>query len=355
MDAIDLFPDSKAVPAMKAGASISSEYLFVRVHALWTRELQGESLRKLIESEARADLFRWLEEHGIAPDDRTLVQKRLIELMLGDLGRLLVLCEPPMAAWFQVQMLRFFFDNLKTLLHYRYFPETDVDIHWLLVESPHLPAVDPGLLLDAPSARRFVQLLPPFPGKNEFEPIVAHLEEKRDIFQAEAGVDRLYLHLLLSTAETLGDDSGGGAAAILAKTECDVANALTVLRNAAIYHLPPERIEPIVHPGGRLRPSAWAALAAQNSVEAIRSGLPEHFRRILDGLPPDRLHLWENALWGILQQHTWHAFRDFDTMENSLAAYPYLKWFQTLDINRVYEGFYFHLKPEEILEMMIGL
>ena len=339
---------------MKSGAAVSAEYLFVRVHALWTMGLQGDTLRSLIQSRAEGDLFRTLHEWGIDPSDRTLVQKRLIEHMLDELGRVMVLCEPEMAAWYQTQMERFFFDNLKTLLHYRYFPERDVDIHLLLVESPYLPHLDPGLLLETPSPQRFTQLLPGFSGKEHFIAVVGEMEENRDIFRAEAQVDRLYLGLLRKAAAGLPDPAGP-CGLDLVKTECDVLNALTLLRNAAVYHLPPEQIEPVIHPHGRLKPAAWVALAAQNSVETIRAALPSGLRRVLRGLDTGRMHLWENALWELLWHHAWSAFRDFGEPEDSLTAFPYLKWLQTLNINRIYEGFYFHLDPADILSMMIGL
>jgi len=338
----------------QACAAVSSEYLFARLHAIWAASLQGDALRSLIESRAESALHRVLNEWGVDPADRTRVQKRLFEHLIDHLGRIMTLCDPNMAAWYSVHVERFFFENLKTVLHYRYFPERDVDIHLLLVESPALPPLDPQALLEAPTVHRFYHLLPPFHGREAFLAILVELDDSKDIFRAEARIDRLYLQQMLSVAQAL-PGAEGEIAEELVRTEIDVSNALALLRNVSIYHLAPDLIEGILHPEGQVGLETWRRLTGAASVEAVREGLPAGLRNTLRGLDPGALHLWENALWNLLWRRAWTGFRDFGDPPKSIVVYPYLKWFQVLNINRVYEGFHFKLDSADVLEMMIGM
>ncbi len=342
---------------MKTGAfaDLSTEFLFAKLHGMWAKALAGPPLQALIEGRADSALFRILAERGIEPRDRPRVQKGLLTHLIHVLGGVMQLTGADVAAFYRRLIERFHIENLKTILHYRYFPERDVDIHVLLIESPFLPLLDAEALLDAPSIHRFFQLLPDMELRSRLLPILVELDDSRDLFVAEAHLDQLYFRGLTEGLPELPAQVRE-AAEELVKMEVDVCNVIILLRNAALYSLPADRIVDLLLPGGALLTvSSARQLAEAGSPESIRQHLPVRYQRPLAGLDPGSLHLWENGLWRLLYRRAYRRFRDFNEAGASLAAFPYLKRFETLNIGRVYEGFHFELQTEDILAMMIGL
>ncbi|NOY80823.1 MAG: V-type ATPase subunit [Kiritimatiellaeota bacterium] len=342
---------------MKTGAfaDLSHEFLFAKLHGMWAKALAGAPLQALIEGRADSALFRLLAERGIEPRDRPRVQKGLLTHLIGVLGGVMRLTGADAAAFYRRLIERFHIENLKTILHYRYFPERDVDIQVLLIESPFLPHLEAEALLDASSIHRFFQMLPELDQRSQLLPILVELDDSHDLFVAEAHLDQLYFRGLLGALPELSPQVRE-AAEELVKTEADVNNVIILLRNAALYNLPGDRIVELLLPGGALlTASAARQLAEAGNPESIRQHLPMLYKRQLEGLDPDGLHLWENGLWRLLYRQAYRRFRDFDQPGASVAAFPYLKRFETLNIGRIYEGFHFELETEDILAMMIGL
>ena len=77
------------------------------------------------------------------------------------------------------------------------------------------------------------------------------------------------------------------------------------------------------------------------------------FRDALQPFTAADLYVSENTLWKLLYKQTKKYFSDYDHMELSIVAFPFLRHFETLNIGRIYEGIRFGMRPQDVQEMLI--
>lgn len=338
----------------KAG-HLGTDYLFPKLHSLWAESLQGDALREMLNSGGRRQFDRYLSSLGIEPAERAFVQKRLTIRLVDHLAHVAALLECHFARLYHIFLQRYFVDNLKTLLTHWYVPAADVRVEDLLVESPALPQIDVQRALESRTVHRFYAALPRTPLTERLLPLLVELDDTRDIFAAECKLDAMWMDLLNQTAREVSG-KGGGIAAEFAGMESDIVNMVIVLRNAEIYGLSDARIDALCVAGGRyLDAEHLQAMRACDGREAMLSCLPRPYRHALERHAAAALYVCENALWNVLFDRVRDAFRDYQQPAGTLVAYPWLRRFETLNLARLYEGFYFDLTPAEIRSMMIGM
>jgi vacuolar-type H+-ATPase subunit C/Vma6 len=287
--------------------------------------------------------------------ERATVQRGLTQNLIAELAGVRSLLKPGLAAYYDLFIDTFFVENLKTLLHYHWFPERDVDIRLLLVESPHLPTLNLDGLLSAPTVHRLYQLLPDHRVKPNLLPILVELDDTRDFFTAEARIDCLMYSSVLDCADRAPITVRKQARDLLS-LEIDIRNLIMLLRNAALYHIPAEGLrELFVEGGGLLSSSILKELDGVETSQAVVARLPSPFGPRLAPLRDRELYLSENALWDLLYDRARALFRDFNRPETAVVAFPYLKRFEAINLARVFEGFHFGLPAPVIRSMMIGL
>lgn len=334
----------------------SHDFLFAKLHGMWANAIKGEALDKLLRSATVELLQRALHEIGLDGSRREVFHKDLILRELNMLGKIARLLDVSSAGFYNALVARNYFDDLKTMLHYRFFPERESDISWLLVNAPGLPEMPVEALLDAPDTQTFINTIPLIPGlkKEQIAAIVDELEKDLDIMTAECALDRLYYARVMDAAHSSPFDMRADAANLMG-IEIDIVNLCMLLRNVKTYHFEQERLAKLWIPGGvELSPKRLEEMSSLNSVPEVVEVLPMPMRRLLSPFQDAELYLSENALWTSLHNEAVKIFRDFDRPAKSIAAFPFLVHFETLNIGRVFEGVHFGIPARDMQDMMIG-
>jgi len=334
----------------------SHDFLFAKLHGMWARAMKGPSLESLLKSGTVEQLQRSMQQLGLDASKREIFHKDLILREFNMLSRIASLLDDASAAFYTALLARVYYENLKTMLHYRFFPERESDISWLLVQVPGLPDFAADELLDAPDTKAFTNMLPLTDGitRRQLSELVEKLEKELDIMFVECSLDQIYYNHVIRAASRTPFAMRGEVRRLIA-LEIDIVDLCMLLRNVKTYHIDHERLSKLwIHGGELLDAKKLDALAAQASVADVVSNLPSAFQRMLSPFVEGELYLSENALWCHLHGEASRIFSDFDKPSRSIAAFPFLVHFETLNIGRVYEGVHFGIPARDMQDMMIG-
>lgn len=334
----------------------SHDFLFAKLHGLWANAVKGMSLDGLLKCATEELLQRALRPYGLDGTSREDFHKKLILREVSTLEQIARLLDERAGTYYMSIIYRYHIDNLKAVLNNRYFPEERTDIEHLIVTAPGLPILDTEKLLDASDAAAFVSLLPSVPGipPKRLEAMALSLENEHDIMLAECELDQLYYEQALHAATACPADMNADAEFLL-RCEIDIVNLCMLLRNVRTYHIEKERLEKLWLRGGVLLPQKLLdSLSTKKSVARIVAALPYRLNRMLQPYTEAELYLSENTLWKFLYGEAAKMFRDFDNPSRSIASFPFLKHFESLNIGRVYEGVHFGIPAREMQDMMIG-
>lgn len=335
-------------------ANLNADFLFPKLHGMWARSMVGESLQRLIQSGREDAVSRALTPLGIDASRREEVQKQIVCAHIAELSSVQRLADPRTARFYSAFLERHFFENLKTVLHYHYFPEHGVSMQFLLIDAPGLPHFDAEALLAARNTHQLFTHLPPHPCREALLPLLVELEDTRDILAAESRLDRMFYAELLGAAGRL-PLSTRQIGRELVRTEVDITNLVMILRNVVMYRLAADALRGLCLDGGlHLSPKALEKLYGAKGVPALVASLPRVYRRLLEPFVEGELYLSENALWNHLHRLAYGLFTDYNRPAASVVAFAYLKRFEMLNIGRVFEGTHFGLGAADIQEMMIG-
>ena len=335
-------------------ANLSSDFLFPKLHGRWAGSMVGAALQRLVQSGNAEAIGRLLAPLGVDVTRRTDVQRQLIRRHISELAAVGRLTDPRTARFYGAFLDRHFFDDLKTLLHYRFFPEREVAIEDLLVNAADLSPTDTAALLGARNAQQFCSHLPDPPCREALLSLLVELEDGRDPQAVDGRLDGLFYESLLNAANRLprGTRSGGCR---LVQTEIDILNLVMVMRNLRLYRLSAAAMCQRCLPGGLLLDAGpLEALVGSRDLRSLVAVLPRPYRALLEPLVEAELYVSENALWNRLYRLAYDRFTDYDCPADSLVAFAFLKRFETLNVGRVCEGVHFGLAAASIQEMMIG-
>lgn len=341
---------------MKPPTNASHDFIFAKLHGMWANAVRGDTLQRLLKSTTVENLQRELTALGFANTRRDGFHKELIEREMTILNAIRGQLDRRTAAFYDAIGARVYYENLKTILNYRFFPEREADITSLLVELPWQPAFPVQDLLKAKDLEDFQRRLP-MANEKDAEPvatIIQELNDSLDIMAAECAIDQLYYANTLARARATTLDIRGELSRLV-RREIDIVNLCMLLRNVRTYHLLPDRLHKLWIPDGDALPvAALDELAATQSHPAVVKNLPHPFQALLEPFTTADLYVSENALWNHLFQDAMTMFRNFDRASLSIAAYPFLLRSETLNLGRVFEGVHFGIPSRDMRDMMIG-
>lgn len=340
-----------------AEITVSHEYMFARLHGLWSHLVRGEALEALIRSEDEEHLVRQLRGLGIECEkyDTFHRQLKVREMRLLDGIRRQV--GGAVGEFYRALMRHQFFTNVKTLLHQRsdYFHEHRHDVGPQLVELPFEEPIDVEAALNAQDAASFLAALRLSPDSVEgVTACVTEFQQTKDILLAEARLDRLS-YAEQHTAAAALPRGLREAALSLTGEEIDILNIGMLLRSVRTYRFGSERLSELwLRDGALLTPERLSALSGLGSVPQVVSQLPREYGGALSALSHGELYLLENRLRCGLYRRALRMLRSSQDFERILVAFPYLLRFERVNIGRVFEGVHFGVQAREMFDMMIG-
>jgi vacuolar-type H+-ATPase subunit C/Vma6 len=342
---------------IKPDAHLSSDFLFPKLHGRWSTAVAGDQLENLIRANNLQAVVRLLTERGLSTGERVEVQKDLTRSLIAELAGIQRFLSPALAHLYSRLIDGYFLDNLKTLLHYRYFPPQSGqnDIRTLLVDNLELPPLPAELMLEAKSVHQFFKLIPAHELRDRLLIILVELDDTHDLFTAESRIDALYFEWLLTAARELPVTIRHLALAFV-RLEIDITNMVTLLRNLTVYKMPEERIFGLMIPGGALlAEDALTPLCSVSERRMFSDQLPREYRKMLAGHEADEIYRSENILWTHLYVMAEQAFKDYNHPARAVVAYPYLRRFEHTNLARLFEAAYLRLEPAIVRSMMIGV
>ena len=334
----------------------SHDFIFAKLHGLWANAVKGDVLDKLLRSGTPESLQRNLHAFGLDMPSREDFNKELMAREIGFLDRTARLLDNAAAEFYRALIAKTYYSNLKTMLHYRFFPEREAEVFWLLIEAPGLPSFNAEQLLEVSGTQAFIEQLPISSGMTSeaLADVVLALEKDKEIMAAECALDRMCYANILAHAATVPIDMRATCMELV-ECEIDITNICMLLRNVKTYKLDGKRLERLwLRGGSQLSPEQLSQLATAESVQKVVSLLPKLYGNMLEPLKDSALFHSENRLWNHLYGLAAKAFRDFDNEALSIAAFPFLVHFEALNIGRVYEAVHFGIPTRDMQDMMIG-
>ena len=335
----------------------SHDFIFAKLHGLWANAIRGDALEKLLRSGTPEALQRNLHDVGIDASKREGFHRNLLMREFNILSAISRLLDERSSKYYHAIMSKGYFEDLKTMLHYRFFPEHNVSIDEMMTGLPCSPTDNAKELMASKSQEEFLEGIMYGFGveKEHLAKLVAALEKSHDIMQIECALDQAHYDFVLKATSSAPMDIGRAALEMTA-TEIDVENICILLRNIRTYHLPDKQMASFWLKGGRfLDAPRLSALLPSPNVKTAVSQLPSTFQRMLDPFTDAELYLSENALWNHLYDKALRLFRDFDNPSLSIVAYPFLLRFETQNVSRIYEGVRFGIPARDMKDMMIGV
>ena len=223
-------------------AGLSYDFIFPKLHGMWSKSVVGDALHHLVQTARPDALERSLAGLGVDVKDRSTFQKRLTELHIDELGRVARLLDQRTSDFYSALIDRYYFENLKTILHYHHFPNQDVGIEYLLIQSDSFPSFDLERVISARNVNQFVRALPQHPVMEHMLPLLVELDDTKDLFVAESRLDRYCYGYMCEAARRLPRATRHLGQTFVA-TEIDIENLVMALRNAAVYQLENEILE----------------------------------------------------------------------------------------------------------------
>ena len=323
---------------MPSSAQYTDEFLFAKLHAMWSGAAVGARLEELARTTGDAAAFqRALAGLGILAADPATIPQALHRRLVTELGHVRDLAGSG-GAFYDAFLGRYFFENLKLLLRHRSKRLSTKELDYLLIEGPGLPLLRLDVLLETQNTKLFCRALPAGPYTKAVLPIIEEFDAKQNLFLADTQLDRLFFRTLVIAAESA--PAGMRESAVkLARLESEIFNLVTLLRNIDLYHLPPETItELLAEDGLHLSAKRLQELAgAADSAHLVRQ-LLGCYAKVLAPLADQPLPAREAALWLLFDEEALRTFRDFSTPGASIAAFPFLKQQETLGLVRLCEG-----------------
>jgi vacuolar-type H+-ATPase subunit C/Vma6 len=331
------------------------DFLFANLHGRWSGALRGDELRRIVQSGSSDLLLRALAGRGLRVESLADARRLLVVGLADELAKLMALADPATARFYQAFLFRFWYEDLKTVLHVRALGVRDVPPEDLLLDLEALPKLPYTQLLEARNGAAFAAALPkPHRRSDAIAAIVDELATTGNIPVADAAFDRLFFAEFMVAAERC-PRSARPLAVALVGLEIDTANVITILRNRRTYQLPVEEVRALCIPGGpgtdgrKLEPLLDARSPAEAAVK-----LPRPLSSCLRDRQLDELANVEDSLRRALFQLARRGFHDFERPARTSIAYPYLRWWEDLDIGRVCEGIRFGMVPAELSRILIG-
>jgi vacuolar-type H+-ATPase subunit C/Vma6 len=341
--------------SLASSIDTGKDYVFANLHGRWSGFLRGEELARIVQSASPDLLTRALGSHGMPVASYDRARQELVKHLGDELAQVTARLDSATGDYYRAFLRRFWYEDLKTVLHVRAIGARDVPVEDLLVDLPSLPRLPFERLMQAKDGAAFAEALPkPHRGRREIVALVDRLAADGDIPQADGALDRLFFAELLAAAQ--GCPRGGRELACeLVGLEIDIVNVITLLRNRRTYQLPSEEVLSLCIPDGPgTHGSRLERLAEANGPAEAAMIVPRPLSTCLQDRTLDQLSQIEDELREALFKRARRGFRDFEKPVRTSIAYPYLKWTEVVNLGRVCEGFRFGMLPAELSPILIG-
>lgn len=351
---LDPSPTDRSDSAVSVTTRIDpgQEFAFANLHGRWSGFLRGDELRRLVQAASPDLLLRALAGRGIQIAALPEARRELVRHLGNDLARVMAMLDDGTAAFCEAFLRRFWYEDLKTILHARVLGMKEMASADLLVDLPMLPPLPVAFLLAARTGEEFAGVLPP--GDRGVAGIVDDLATGGDIPRADSALDCRFYGGLQAAARRCPWQSRQLAGELVG-IEIDTANIITLLRNRRTYRLPPAEVLALCIPGGPATPMrTLERLAVATTPGEAAALLPRRLADCLHGRQLDDLSQIEADLRQMLHHQARRGFRDYERPGCTGVAYPYLKWTEIINMGRLCEGMRFGLLPAELSPLLIG-
>ena len=329
----------------------SDEFIFAKLHGMWANAAKDARLAQLANAGSVDEIIRLLAEYKLDASRRELFHRNLLQREIESLSAISAQLDKRTAEFYRAFIERAYFDNLKALLHDK-FSGRAAAIRPMTAAIPGLPEIPAAELLGQDSAESFLQVLNPALFPEEIGAIVRKLFDDNNIMSMECELDKLAYHHLLTHAENVPMNVRSACKALV-KMEIDIVNLRMLMRVVRTYRLDETTAAAIWIDGGTVPPALLTTLSGLKTLADVVAKLPTAFRDALQPFTAADLYVSENTLWKLLYKQTKKYFSDYDHMELSIVAFPFLRHFETLNIGRIYEGIRFGMRPQDVQEMLI--
>ena len=330
----------------------SYDFIFAKLHGVWGNAAKDARLSQLANAESVDEIVRLLGEHGVDASNYKLFHRNLLQREIESLSGISGQLDEQTAAFYRAFIERTYFENLKTLLHDKFFPEHAVANRRMPTAIPWLPELPAAESLEQDSAEDFLQALQPALYPEDIGAIVRKLFDDNDIMSAECELDKLAYRHILSHAERLPSGVRTACTALV-RMEIDIVNLRMLMRIIRTYRLDADTAASVWIDGGTLPSALLTELSGLETLAAAVAKLPPPFRDALLPFTSAELYVSENTLWRMLYKLAKKTFSDYDRVELSIVAFPFLRHFESLNIGRIYEGIRFGMRADELQNMII--
>jgi len=340
----------------KASTQVSNDFLFARLHGLWSKAVKGELLDKLLHSATPEILQRHLHDLGMDASSRNSFYAGLLHRRRDVLIAMEQLLEPGAADFYKALLARSFFDNLKLAVGHLYMRGERDSIDDMIMDVPEVSAACKAAALKAQTIGDMVQALrlETLPCGAKLVEIFKQLEKDGNVMAAYSAIDCYYFKYTMEAAKGMGLDMAAAACRLLGE-EIDITNLGMLFRNIRTYHLKADVLNRIwLEKGNLLSTAKLTELATLERISDALRLLPPEYQKLLQGNVERELYIGENLLWNHLYEQALKMFRDFQHPDRSIVAYPFLIHFECVNIGRIYEGIHFGIPARDMQNMMIG-
>lgn len=332
-----------------------NDFIFAKLHGLWGSAAYGERLRKMTTCVTEELFFQSLNNLGVQISRHDHFQKKIAAREIARLQDIMIWADAATARFIHAKIRNIADENLKVLLNYRFLPEHEIPISELLIPIPGEEPYDCQSLLAAPDTEKFIELLPDCQDFPDLPEIIRQLEQDADFTASDCAIDSISFQQEMACARGLSFGMRDVAMELVGR-EIDITNLCMLLRNVNMYHIDNERLQNFWIPDGGILPLDQLQLLGELQTPAeVIDALPPPLGAMLHPFRDQELYHSEHALWNWLAKRTYQLFRDFTHPELSILAYPYLLHFETINLERIYEGIRFGMPSSVIQAMMVGL
>lgn len=334
----------------------SLDFVVARLHGIVANAIKGETLEKLARSTTEELLLRNLKSVGIDCKGRAEFHDFIYSREAERLDKVARLLPPHEAAFYHALQARSYFYNVKLALHWRYSHGEKGAGTLSFHTVQNMPQFNADAMEEARDRKAFLKCIPAYKSFDgeALLAIVEDLEKDGDLMLADSEVDHAYYNLLWETASGIRSAVGHEACRLLGM-EIDIINLTSLMRNAQTYSFEPAAMSRLwLEHGALYSREQLVELAKKGSLPEVRAALHGKYARALANVGGD-LHLVENALWEHFYQEVHRSFLAIENPRLCIAAYPFLVLFETLNLGRLYEGIYFGIPSQNILDIMLGV
>lgn len=329
--------------------AMNEDYLYAKLHAVWSRSFHGERLEQLRKTGSAEALRQALKGLGFDFTDSADLERQLTGVMYQQIGQIVPSLSTELVDFYYHQLLRSYLNNVKMVLREWAIGDERERVDALLMRVPGYPQIE----RDAHGQFRLATAELPRAWQQVIAAVAEEARTSRDTFVAESRLDCFFWQQYLACARRT-EEAVPEVLAVVGD-EADIRNVMALLRNLRLYRLPAAQIRAVLVAGGRrLGGATLDLLSSQASDEALLSKLPAPYAELVRAALPLGLVRVEKELWDWWWLRLRRQFGDAGTPALAVAVYPFLKSIEVQNLVRLCEAWRYGLSAEETAVSLVG-